>query len=195
MNQVILITGPAGAGKTSVSEAICERFDRMMHVQVDLLREWVRAGYRQPWLDDPQAAERRALPTGRLLSVRNAVAIAREAIALRYAVVIDDVIFAEDIEHYREALSGIGCNVHFLLLLPELETAVARDGGRSAGVSAPDRVRPLHETFARESAAGLLPGAVIDSTRDENAPLTADRVLDAVASGDALFIANTDDER
>ena len=47
MNQVMLVTGPAGAGKTSVSEAICERFDRMMHVQVDLLRDWVRAGDRR----------------------------------------------------------------------------------------------------------------------------------------------------
>ena len=182
MNQVILVTGPAGAGKTSVSEAICERFDRMMHVQVDLLREWVRAGYRHPWLDDPQAAEQRRL------AVRNASAIAREAIAMRYSVVIDDVIFAEEAASYRQALRGVGCTVHFVLLLPELETALDRDQHRSAGISAPDRVRPLHENFSRHASEGLLPGAVIDSTHDENAQLTADRVLDAVAAGEALFI-------
>ena len=182
MNQVILVTGPAGAGKTSVSEAICERFDRMMHVQVDSLRELVRAGFRQ-WLDDPQADEQQ------LLAIQNAASIARNAITLRYAVVIDDVIFADAVERYRDALTGIGCNVHFVLLLPELETAVARDQRRSAGVSAPDRVRPLHEDFTRHAAEGLLPGALIDSTHDENAQLTADRVLDAVAAGETLFIA------
>jgi hypothetical protein len=35
---------------------------------------------------------------------------------------------------------------------------------------------------------GLLPGAVIDSSNDANAALTADRVLDAVAGGEALFV-------
>ena len=187
MNQVILVTGPDGAGRSAVGEAICERFDRMLHVEVEGLRRSVKAGYRRPWQpDDPQAAEQR------LLAVRNASAIARESVAMRYAVVIDDVIFAEDARNYRDALRSIGCNVHFVLLLPELETALAGDRGRSPDISAPDRERPLHEDFERESAAGLLPGAVVDSTHDENAALTADRVLDAVASGEALFIEESE---
>ncbi|HJM90120.1 MAG TPA: AAA family ATPase [Dehalococcoidia bacterium] len=185
MNQVILLTGPAGAGKSSVAEAICERFDRMLHVSMDDIRHWVKAGYRHPWLDSPQAAEQRELAT------RNAASVASNAIALRYAVVIDDVILADDAERYREQLAGLDCNVHFVLLLPTLETAVARDRDRAADVSAPDRVRPLHEQFARESQAGALPGAVIDSTGDANAAMTADRVQDVVASGEALFIAGS----
>ena len=32
MQQVILVTGPAGAGKSSVAAALCERFDRMVHI-------------------------------------------------------------------------------------------------------------------------------------------------------------------
>lgn len=182
MNQVILLTGPAGAGKTSVAAAVCERFDRMLHVSVDDLRHWVKAGFRHPWLEDAQANEQA------LLGIRNAAAIARNAIALRYAVVIDDVIFSDAAERYREELTGIGCNVHFVLLLPEFETAVARDRDRAADISAPDRVRPLYEEFARQSGAGLLPGVTIDSTHHGNAQLTADHVMDAVASGDALFI-------
>ena len=46
--------------------------------------------------------------------------------------------------------------------------------------------RNAQEWFAH--VAIVLPGVVIDSTQDENARLTADRVLDAVASGGALFI-------
>jgi chloramphenicol 3-O-phosphotransferase len=180
VNQVIIVTGPAGAGKSSVAEAICERFDRMMHIEVDHLRHWVKAGYRHPWLDDPQTAEQR------LLAVRNASAIAREADALRYAAVIDDVVLAEGVALYREAFAGIGCNVHFALLLPSLEVTLARDGQRSEPI--PDRARTLHADFARESSGGLLPGAAIDSSEDGDAAMTADRVMDAVASGAALFI-------
>jgi adenylate kinase family enzyme len=184
LNQVIVVTGPPGAGKSSVAEAICERFDRMMHIEVDHLRHWVKAGYRHPWLDDPQAAEQG------VLAVRNASAIAREADALRYAAVIDDVVFASQAALYREAFAGIGGNVHFVLLLPSLEVALARDGQRVETIR--DRVRALHEDFTRESAAGLLPGAAIDSSEDGDAALTADRVMDAVASGAALFIEGAD---
>ncbi len=177
---MIIVTGPAGAGKSSVAEAICERFDRMLHVEAQELRHLVKAGYRQPWLDEPQAAEQR------LLGVRNAVAIARESIALRYAVVIEDIVLAERVEQYREALAGIGCNVHFVLLLPTLEVALARDAARSYQI--PEHVRALYADFARESSQGLLPGVVIDSSEDRDAALTADRVMDAVASGEALLI-------
>jgi adenylate kinase family enzyme len=185
VNQVIVVTGPAGAGKTAVSEALCERFDRMMHVSVDTLRHWVKAGYRHPWLDEPQAAEQV------LLGIRNATAVTRESIAARYAVVIDDTVFADEAAVYRERLQGIACNVHFVVLLPSLEVALARDASRDYSI--PERTRAHHEMFTRQRAEGVLPGAVVDSTEDADAAKTADRVMDVVASGEALFIEATSD--
>ncbi len=181
MHQVILLSGPAGAGKSSVAEAICERFDRMLHVEVDTLRHWVKAGYRHPWTGDRQTEEQR------LLATRNASAIARESIALRYAVVIDDVIPPSEAARYRETLAGIPSFVHLVTLLPSLEVTLARDRGRAASI--PDRVRALHAEFARDASSGALSGYVLDSSTDANAALTADRVLEAVARGDALLLA------
>jgi adenylate kinase family enzyme len=183
VNQVIIVSGPAGAGKSAVAEAICERFDRMIHIEVDALRHWVKAGYRHPWAGDQQAAEQR------LLATRNASAIARESVALRYAAVIDDVVLPEQVGQYREALAGLPTHVHLVTLLPSLEAALARDHGRSASI--PDRVRELHSELLAATHDGSLPGAVIDSSHDANAALTADRALDAVARGDALFIEAT----
>lgn len=181
MQQVIIVTGPAGAGKSSVAAALCERFDRMVHIEVDTLRHMVRAGYRHPWLEgDAQAAEQR------LLATRNAAAIARESVTMRYAVVIDDVVDASVVAQYREALAGIEANVHFVTLLPSLDVALARDAGRSASI--PDQVRALHAEFSREAALGILPGLVLDNSDDPDAALTADRVQDAVRRGEALII-------
>ena len=169
MHQIVLISGPPHAGRSAVSRALCERFDRMLHVDVDALRSWVRAGYRHPWARDEQAREQR------LLAIRNASAIARECSALRYACVIDDTALAADLAAYRAALAGAGAPVHVVTLLSSPAAAAAVEG--------------LSESFAREAASGLLPGVVLDTSRDPGPHYTADRVQDAVASGEALVVA------
>lgn len=181
MQQVIILSGPPGAGKTATADAICERFDRMVHIEVDTLHEWVRAGYRVPWGTDAQAVEQRRM------SVRSAAAVARQCIAHRYAVVIDDTVLAADAEIYREALSGLGAPVHLVTLLPSLATALQRDAPRGRD-SIPDRVRIVHGEISAAVAAGELPGVVLDSTNDPDARATADRIQDAIASGTALLI-------
>jgi len=186
MQQIILVTGPAGAGKSSVAEALCERFDRMVHIEVDALRHMVRAGYRHPWLEDAQAAEQR------VLAVRNAMAMARECVAMRYAVVIDDVVYGPVVDMYRMAMEGLGAPLQFVTLLPSLDVTVARDADRSASI--PDRARALHAEFAREAQAGGLPGIALDTSADADARVTADRVQDAVAQGLALFDPRLADE-
>ncbi|MEX1022244.1 MAG: AAA family ATPase [Dehalococcoidia bacterium] len=184
MNQVLILTGPPGAGKSAVAEAICERFDRMLHVQVDDLRHWVKAGYRRPWDGDAQAAEQR------WMAVANAAALARNAVAFRYAAVIDDVVHGEAVEAYREALSGGvtgAAEVHFVTLLPSVEAALARDARRGAA-SVPERVRAVHAEFVAAIEGGAHPGAVLDTSADADAAMTADRVQDALSRGLARFV-------
>ena len=146
MHQIVLITGPPGVGKSAVSRALCERFDRMLHVDVDVLRGWVRAGYRHPWAQDEQAREQR------LLAIRNASAIALECSALRYACLIDDTALSTDIEAYRAAVAGAGAPVHAVTLLPSLEVARSRGAGRDAAV--PGGLESLHAASAGRRRRG-----------------------------------------
>ena len=180
MNQIILLSGPPGAGKTSVAEALCERFDRMLLVEVDDLRHMVRAGYRHPWVADHQATEQLEL------GARNAAAVALQSVAMRYSVVVADVITTQAAEWYRDALSHSPARVELVTLLPTIEETRRRDAARAD--SLPERSRQLHDQLTRESTAGHLPGAVLDTTADPDPRATADRVQDAISRGQALFI-------
>jgi adenylate kinase family enzyme len=181
VNQILILTGPPGAGKTAVAEAICERFDRMVHIPVDDLRHWVKAGYRHPWAGDAQAHEQLRM------AIWNASTIARVAIEFRYAVVIDDVVLRWQAEEYREALRGIGASVHLVTLLPSLASTLERDAARGPDAMA-DRVRAVHEAFRDETDRGQALGAVLDTSGDEDAYVTADRVQDTVSRGEATLL-------
>ena len=182
MNQILLVGGPPGAGKTSVTLAVAERYDRMLRIEVDTLRQWVCAGYRHPWAGDAQWEEQR------LLATRNASAIARETIAARYAVVIDDVAFAGDFAAYLDALAGVDALVQAVTLLPDVETTLTRDAGRNDR----DRVRDVHAGLVAEVEAGELPGAVLDTSGDVDAYATAERLMDLLATGAAVLLEPAD---
>src|SRR5438876_12367386 len=43
-----LISGAPGAGKSTVSDALCRRFEQAVHIPVDDIRDWGRSGFASP---------------------------------------------------------------------------------------------------------------------------------------------------
>ena len=122
---IFLITGTPGAGKSSVSKGLMQRFTFGIHLPVDDLRELVVSGIAHPvpeWTAE----------TGRQfgLARQAAVAMAKLYAEAGFAVAIDDIIYPEDAQkEFIEPLQGY--DVYKVLLQPGSDTALQRNISRT----------------------------------------------------------------
>ena len=139
-HRVLLITGPAGAGKSTVAEewAIANENDSV-HLSLDSFRELVKSGFRNPelgWSDETQ----RQLDLAR----SNVAAVAKNYTSAGFDVVVDDAVFPNwsevGIDRWKEALSPI--EISLVVLLPTWNEVCDRNALRTDD-------RKLRETTLR----------------------------------------------
>jgi len=136
--QVWLISGVPGAGKSSVARAMCTRFPKSVHIEVDDIRHMVKNGYISP---GASPSEEQALQLR--LAHRGAAEMAQRYAQAGYTVVIDDVITDAELGHYLPYLDGVA--VHKVLLLPSLDGTLRRNADR-----------PIETTNANAAARATL---------------------------------------
>jgi adenylate kinase family enzyme len=176
MPQILILTGPPGAGKSSVATALADRYDRVAHIPVDGLRHFVTpTGYRAP--GKPGFERQQAL------AIRNACALARNFMDEHFAVIIDDIVPGhEQLDLYLEGLKDAGAPVHYVRLLPSIEVCRERNRGRHADRVPVERLDLLYRQF---EAATDMPGSVIDSA-GQTIEATADRLQALTTSGESI---------
>jgi chloramphenicol 3-O-phosphotransferase len=166
--QLVILSGPPGAGKSATAEALCERYDRMLHVEMPKLRDLLRMGRLKPW---DQSDEGRAQ---RQLFISAACDLSLTFLGGGYGVVIDDVITPDELPLYSEALRGFE-PAHFVVVLPDEKALLERASIREA-----DRLRESRQRFVGWRVATVDPAGLTPA-------LVADRVMALAAEGRALM--------
>ena len=179
MADVLILTGPPASGKTTTAQALAARYDRVAHVRVDELDEFITpTAHVHPWgKSDVWRRQRR-------LDITNACCITRNFLSERFAVIIDDMIESlEEASWYQEALRDAGVAVHFVRLLPRLDVCLERNAGREY----PERMRAQHveRAYRRIEALDVESAATIDNS-DMTPEGSADRLQALTTSGESI---------
>lgn len=125
MSEVFIITGTPGSGKSTVANALMQKFEFGFHIPIDDLREWVVSGIAHP-LPEWTTETTRQFDLGYQATVQ----LARLYASHEFAVAIDQVIYPKDVKKYFEA--GLAeFQLHKIFLRPNLGVALARNATRT----------------------------------------------------------------
>jgi predicted kinase len=123
--RVIILTGPPGAGKTTLAGRLVQAGDAASaaHLHSDDFFDYIKKGFILPWLKESRAQN-------------TAVTAALAAAAVAYAqggieVVLDGIVGPWFLAPYREAARAAGVALHYVVIRPAQAVAVARARDRA----------------------------------------------------------------
>jgi len=138
---VVLITGPAGAGRSTTALALAKTIKKSALIETDHIRHMIKNGYIKPQI--PEGQEQLAF--GR----KNVTILAKNFAEEGYNVVIADAVAGRKyIDIYHKSLKKYRFII--ILLLPNKKVLWKRDSGRSVKARIGKRTLLMHDRFVEK---------------------------------------------
>ena len=175
---ILIVTGPAGVGKTTTAGILAERSARAVHLESDVFFRFIRSGYLEPWKSESH---------GQNQTVMRIVAQAAAGYAAAgYFTIVDGIVIPRwFFEPLRDALHDAGHRVAYAVLRAPLSVCMAR--ARDRDRDPPSDPKVIEQLWRAFTDLGDLERNALDVS-DRSPDQAADNLAKRMAEGLLLAV-------